>query len=135
MIYYGRKWVCWFGGCTYVQPTPGMRCDAWSDPEATDEIFNKNLPCRALGRRFALGSIIEAGGRRLRQLVQRCRRLSPLGSKSGTMYDINVRGTQELILAAAEAGVKRMIYTSSVATPGTHQDGIPVRMRRHPPVL
>ncbi|MEO6824229.1 MAG: hopanoid-associated sugar epimerase, partial [Nitrosospira sp.] len=40
-----------------------------------------------------------------------------------TMYDINVKGTEALILAAAEAGMKRMIYTSSVATLGTHQDG------------
>jgi dihydroflavonol-4-reductase len=39
------------------------------------------------------------------------------------MYDINVKGTEALILAAAEAGMKRMIYTSSVATLGTHQDG------------
>jgi len=42
-----------------------------------------------------------------------------------TMYDINVRGTQALILAAAEAGMKRMIYTSSVATLGLNPDGTP----------
>lgn len=42
-----------------------------------------------------------------------------------TMYETNVKGTQALILAAAEAGVKRMIYTSSVATLGINQDGIP----------
>ncbi|MDN5836264.1 MAG: NAD-dependent epimerase/dehydratase family protein [Nitrosospira sp.] len=42
-----------------------------------------------------------------------------------TMYDINVRGTQALILAAAEAGMTRIIYTSSVATLGVHRDGIP----------
>ncbi|SEO87509.1 dihydroflavonol-4-reductase [Nitrosovibrio sp. Nv6] len=40
-----------------------------------------------------------------------------------TMYDINVKGTQALILAAAEAGMKRMVYTSSVATLGTSQNG------------
>jgi dihydroflavonol-4-reductase len=39
-----------------------------------------------------------------------------------TMYETNVKGTQALILAAAEAGVKRMIYTSSVATLGINQD-------------
>ncbi len=43
-----------------------------------------------------------------------------------TMYDINVKGTEALILAAAEAGMKRMIYTSSVATLGASQDGAPV---------
>lgn len=42
-----------------------------------------------------------------------------------TMYDINVRGTQALILAAAEAGMERMIYTSSVATLGANPGGIP----------
>src|SRR5687768_2986857 len=42
-----------------------------------------------------------------------------------TMYEINVKGTQALILAAAEAGIKRMIYTSSVATLGTNRDDIP----------
>ncbi len=42
-----------------------------------------------------------------------------------TMYDINVRGTQALILAAAEAGIKRMVYTSSVATLGLNSDDTP----------
>src|SRR3954451_10509589 len=42
-----------------------------------------------------------------------------------TMYDINVKGTKALILAAAEAGMKRMIYTSSVATLGASRDGVP----------
>ena len=39
------------------------------------------------------------------------------------MYDINVNGTRALILAAADAGLKRIVYTSSVATLGIHQDG------------
>lgn len=43
-----------------------------------------------------------------------------------TMYEINVKGTRDLILAAAEAGMKRMVYTSSVATLGASQDGTPV---------
>lgn len=42
-----------------------------------------------------------------------------------TMYDINVKGTQTLILAAAEAGFRRIIYTSSVATMGLNSDGSP----------
>jgi len=41
------------------------------------------------------------------------------------MYAINVTGTQSLILAAAEAGLKRIVYTSSVATPGFNPDGNP----------
>jgi len=39
------------------------------------------------------------------------------------MYDINVKGTKDLVLAAADAGVSRMIYTSSVATLGLNSDG------------
>ncbi len=42
-----------------------------------------------------------------------------------TMYDINVKGTQELILAAAEIDISRIIYTSSVATLGINFDGNP----------
>src|SRR5688500_9260382 len=42
-----------------------------------------------------------------------------------TMYDINVKGTEALILAAAEAGMSRMIYTSSVATLGANQGDAP----------
>lgn len=41
------------------------------------------------------------------------------------MYAINVTGTQSLILAAAEAGLKRIVYTSSVATLGFNRDGSP----------
>ena len=41
------------------------------------------------------------------------------------MYEINVKGTETLILAAAEAGMKRIVYTSSVATLGLNHDGTP----------
>jgi dihydroflavonol-4-reductase len=41
------------------------------------------------------------------------------------MYATNVTGTQSLILAAAEAGLKRIVYTSSVATLGFNPDGSP----------
>ncbi len=41
------------------------------------------------------------------------------------MYAINVTGTQSLILAAAEAGLKHMVYTSSVATLGFNPDSSP----------
>ena len=42
-----------------------------------------------------------------------------------TMYDINVQGTKALIIAAANAGLKRIIYTSSVAALGLTTDGTP----------
>jgi dihydroflavonol-4-reductase len=42
-----------------------------------------------------------------------------------TMYDINVKGTKALMFAAAEAGISRIVYTSSVATLGLNRDGTP----------
>ena len=41
------------------------------------------------------------------------------------IYRANVEGTRLLMLAAAEAGVRRMVYTSSVATLGLRDDGLP----------
>jgi len=41
------------------------------------------------------------------------------------LYDSNVEGTRALMLAALEAGVQRIVYTSSVATLGYHRDGRP----------
>jgi dihydroflavonol-4-reductase len=41
------------------------------------------------------------------------------------MHRVNVQGTVELIRAAAEAGVSRVVYTSSVATLRLRNDGLP----------
>lgn len=41
------------------------------------------------------------------------------------LYQANVQGTVNMLLAAANAGVTRMVYTSSVATLGLHTDGSP----------
>jgi dihydroflavonol-4-reductase len=41
------------------------------------------------------------------------------------MNRVNVQGTVDLILAAAAAGVSRMVYTSSVATLRLRDDGLP----------
>jgi dihydroflavonol-4-reductase len=41
------------------------------------------------------------------------------------MHRINVDGTHALMAAAMEAGVRRIVYTSSVATLGIHKDGTP----------
>ncbi len=49
-----------------------------------------------------------------------------------TMHEINVNGTQALIMAAAQEGVKRIIYTSSVATLGLNQDGSPANEETPP---
>jgi dihydroflavonol-4-reductase len=45
--------------------------------------------------------------------------------KPEPMYRTNVDGTRALLLAAAEAGVRRIVYTSSVATLGLNKDGRP----------
>jgi dihydroflavonol-4-reductase len=42
-----------------------------------------------------------------------------------TIYRTNVEGTRALLIAAAEAGVGRIVYTSSVATLGLTPDGHP----------
>jgi len=42
-----------------------------------------------------------------------------------TMYATNVDGTRNIMRAALDAGVQRIVYTSSVATLGIHQDGTP----------
>ncbi len=41
------------------------------------------------------------------------------------LYRTNVDGTRAILAAAGAAGVKRMVYTSSVATVGIPQDGTP----------
>jgi len=41
------------------------------------------------------------------------------------IYASNVSGTRNLLLAAAEAGIGRIVYTSSVATLGINADGSP----------
>jgi dihydroflavonol-4-reductase len=40
------------------------------------------------------------------------------------MYDINVNGTEVMILAGAEAGMSRMVYINSVATLGLNSNGL-----------
>lgn len=46
-------------------------------------------------------------------------------SRPHEIYETNVAGTRNLMLAAASAGVKRIVYTSSVATLGLTSDGSP----------
>ena len=41
------------------------------------------------------------------------------------MDKANIEGTRNVLLAAAEAGCRRMVYTSSVATLGLRRDGTP----------
>jgi dihydroflavonol-4-reductase len=41
------------------------------------------------------------------------------------MYETNVNGTREIMIAAIKAGIQRIVYTSSVATLGLTPDGTP----------
>ena len=41
------------------------------------------------------------------------------------MYKTNVTGTRDLMLASADAGVEKIVYTSSVAVLGLNSDGTP----------
>ncbi len=41
------------------------------------------------------------------------------------MYAANVQGTRDLLAAAAEAGVERLVYTSTVGALGNPGDGTP----------
>jgi dihydroflavonol-4-reductase len=44
-------------------------------------------------------------------------------SRRADLYDINVTGTRNVLAAALDAGVERVVYTSSVATLGIRSDG------------
>ena len=44
---------------------------------------------------------------------------------AAAMNRINIDGTRALMLAALDAGIGRVVYTSSVATLGLHKDGTP----------
>lgn len=43
----------------------------------------------------------------------------------GELYEVNVAGTRNLIVAASREGVERLVYTSSVAVLGLNRDGSP----------
>ncbi|MCP4328529.1 MAG: NAD-dependent epimerase/dehydratase family protein [Alphaproteobacteria bacterium] len=68
----------------------------------------------------------------LKNAVEGCRRLYHVAADyrlwvpdPDRIYAINVDGTRNLLLAAAEAGAERIVYTSSVATLGHTADGSP----------
>jgi dihydroflavonol-4-reductase len=44
---------------------------------------------------------------------------------AGLIYEVNIDGTRNVFDAAADVGVERIVYTSSVAALGLHEDGTP----------
>jgi dihydroflavonol-4-reductase len=78
----------------------------------------------------AIGDLCDAAS--LRPALAGCRALFHLAAdyRLGTrnpaeLYRANVEGTRNLLLAARETGVERIVYTSSVATVGLPADGSP----------
>jgi len=68
----------------------------------------------------------------LKQAVKNCSKLFHVAAdyrlwipNPEVMYETNVKGARELMLAAADAGIDKIIYTSSVATLGFNSDGSP----------
>jgi dihydroflavonol-4-reductase len=68
----------------------------------------------------------------LRRAVKDCRALYHVAADyrlwvkdPGEIYETNVTATRELLLLASEAGVERIVYTSSVATLGREPSGRP----------
>lgn len=79
---------------------------------------------------IAVGDLMDAAG--LRPALEGCEGLMHVAADyrlwtrdPDAMYRANVQGTRDLLLAAADAGVKRIVYTSSVATLGILPDGRP----------
>ncbi len=68
----------------------------------------------------------------LRQALKGCRRLYHVAAHyslwepdPGVFYRVNVDGTRNLLEAAMEAGVERVVYTSTVGALGYREDGGP----------
>jgi len=59
----------------------------------------------------------------MRRALSRRRRLPALGARSGTDVPFEREGTRGLIEAARKQGVRRIVYTSSVATMGFSSNG------------
>ena len=83
-----------------------------------------------LSLEVAVGDLCDADS--LRRAVKGCDALFHVAAdyrlwvpKPEEIFRTNVDGTRALMLAAADAGVERIVYTSSVATLGLNKDGTP----------
>ncbi len=106
-------------------------------------LLRADMPVRALLRRGSprtllaglpvaavTGDLTDADS--LREAVRGCRALFHVAADyrlwvpdPAAMYRVNVEGTRQLMEAALEAGVERIVYTSSVATLSVRGDGQP----------
>lgn len=89
-----------------------------------------SCPLTSLGVEVVRGDLTEPGS--LRPAVDGCEGLYHVAADyrlwvpdPGRMARANIDGTRHLMAAAADAGVRRIVYTSSVATLGLHGDGRP----------
>lgn len=91
----------------------------------TDRSNLEGRPCE-----FALGDLRDP--RALREAVEGCRVVYHAAAdyrlwtrQPDELYECNVQGTENLLVACRQAGVERIVYTSSVAAIGIPRDGSP----------
>lgn len=79
---------------------------------------------------LAEGDLRDAGS--LRRAVEGCRQVYHCAAdyrlfsrRAEDLYRSNVEGTRNMLRSAAEAGVERVVYTSSVGALGLRADGLP----------
>jgi dihydroflavonol-4-reductase len=84
----------------------------------------------AFGCEIAIGDLKDSMS--LLRCVQGCRRVYHVAAdyrlwarNPQDIYDNNVGGTRNLLSACCEAGVEKVIYTSTVGTIGTHSEAFP----------
>jgi dihydroflavonol-4-reductase len=82
----------------------------------------------ALNAELVVGDLLQPEG--LRSALEGCEALVHVAADyrlwvrdPRAMYAVNVAGTEALLRMAREAGVRRVVYTSSVATMGFRKDG------------
>jgi dihydroflavonol-4-reductase len=84
----------------------------------------------AFGCEIAIGDLKDENS--LLRCIQGCRRVFHVAAdyrlwvrNPQEIYDNNVGGTRNLLSACCEAGIEKVVYTSTVGTIGLREDGIP----------
>jgi dihydroflavonol-4-reductase len=83
-----------------------------------------------LGCEIVIGDLRDANS--LQRCIQGCRKVYHVAAdyrlwarNPQDIYDNNVGGTRNLLSACCEAGVEKVVYTSTVGTIGMRKDGLP----------